>query len=257
VSAATLTVLGRYGAYPAPGGACRGLLLEGAAATDAAPAQARAAVLVGCGSGVAGRLGYHLASPARLAAVLLPDLRPDHCSDLWAVGSLAAAATLRGERRGLLPVYAFGRPPELWQRLHRPGVADVRRFAAADAVRLCGWTFTFAALDHPWPTLAVRAEGPGGPLALVGPGRPDDAVRALCAGATLLIVDVGGPRDVDEGLDGGMAPGEAGALAAACGAKRLLLAHLDPGAPAEDALAEARAAFPAAALALEGRTYDL
>lgn len=244
---ATVTVLGRYGAFPAPGGAGRGFLLGGGPP-----------VLVGCGSGVASRLGHHLPDPGVPEAVLLPDLRPDHCSDLWSVGSAAAGAARAGARRGLLLVYAYGHPGPAWQALHRPGVLDVRRFAVGDAVRCGGWTFRFAALEHPWPTLAVRAEAPGGGvLGLVGPGRAGPDVAALCAGADLLVVDVGGPREEDEELDGGMEPAEAGALAARCGAGRLLLAHLHPPESPADALAAAAAAFPGAALALEGRTYDL
>lgn len=244
---ATVTVLGRYGAFPAPGGAGRGLLLGGGPP-----------VLVGCGSGVAARLHHHLADPGVPEAVLLPDLRPDHCSDLWSVGSAAAAAARAGRRRGLLVTYAYGRPAAAWQALHRPGVLDVRRFAVGDAVRCGGWSFRFAELEHPWPTLAVRAEAPdGGVLALVGPGRPGPEAAGLCAGAGLLVVDVGGPRDDDEGLDGGMEPAEAGALASRCGAGGLLLFHLHPPESPAAALAAAAAAFPGAALALEGRTYDL
>lgn len=248
---ATATVLGRYGSHPAPGGAGRGLLLlagDGGAA----------AVLVGCGSGVAGRLGYALRSLGDLAAVVLPDLRPDHACDLWSVGSAAAAAARGGRRRGLLPVYAYGRPPAAWTALHRPGVLDVRRFAAEDTVRAGGWTFRFAPLEHPWPTLALRAEHPGGgALGWVGPGRAGAEARALLAGVRLLLVDAGGPAEDDEGLDGGMAPEDAGALAAAAGALRLLLCHLDPDDAPAELLARARAAFPSSALALEGRTYEV
>ena len=246
-SVAALTVLGRYGSHPAPGGAGRGYLLTGGPR----------AVLLGCGSGVAGRLGYALGGPEELGALVLPDLRPDHGSDLWSIGSMAAAAVEAGRRRGLLPVYAYGRPEGGWQGLHRPGVLDVRRFAPGDTVRLEGWTLSFAPLEHAWPGVAVRAEGPGGPLALVGLGRPTETVRTLCAGARLAVIEVGGPHVDDEGLDGGMSAAEAGRLALEAGVGRLLLAHLDPSTKPEELLWEAQAGFPPAALALEGRTYGL
>lgn len=245
--AAALTVLGRCGAYPVPGGAGRGYLLTGGPRS----------VLLGCGSGVAGRLGYALGEPADLGAVILPDLRPDHSSDLWSIGSMTALAAQAGQRRGLLSVYAYGQPEPAWRALHRPGVLDVRRFAATDSVRVEGWTLTFAALQHAWPGVAVRVEGPGGSLAVVGPCRPAESLSSLCAGVRLLIVEVGGPVLDDEGLDGGMTGGEAGHLATQSDATSLLLSHLHPTEAPGVLLREARASFPAAGLALEGRTYGL
>ncbi len=252
---ATCTVLGRSGAYPAPGGAGRGYLLDAGTGEPA--------VLLGCGSGVVGRLGYHLSGPGALGPVLLPDLRPDHASDLWSLGSLAAAAAAAARRRGLLQVYAYQDPPDLWRGLARPGVLDVRRFGAADVVRAAGWHFSFTTALHPWPGVAVRAEVPGGPaFGFVGLGAPSLDLRALLQGVGLLVVEVGGPRDgeglgLDEGLAGGMAAGAAAALAAGCGAGRLLLAHLDAGEDAAWLLAEARAVRADATLALEGRTYEV
>lgn|GEM_PF-6746843 len=248
---ATLTVLGRYGAYPAPGGAGRGFLV------DAGPVHG--AVLVGCGSGVAGRLGFAAAAPTMPVAVVLPDLRPDHCSDLWTVGSMAAAAAAAGVRRGLLLVYAYPDPPDQWRRLQRPGVLDVRRFSCADTVRAGGWRFTFCPAAHPWPGASLRAEGPEGQtFGLATPGAETPDLVGLLVGVSLLVVDVGGPSGgLDEGMEGGMPAAAAGRLAAACGARRLLLSHLDPADDPSTLVAEARAAYPGCGIALEGRTYDL
>lgn len=248
---AALTVLGRWGAYPAPGGAGRGYLLE--AGPD------HPALLIGCGSGVAGRLGYTAAAVEGPGAVVLPDLRPDHCCDLWSTGSLVAAAAARGARRGLLPVYAFAEPAPEWRRLQRPGVLDVRRFSAGDTLRVAGWTITCRPSGHPWPGVSLRAEtAEGVSFALIAPGPPGAELEGLLRGVGLVLAEVGGPpADPDEGLQGGMAPGAAGRLAATCAAGLLLLGHLDPGGDAEAALASARAAHPRSELALEGRTYSL
>ncbi len=245
----TLTVLGRYGAYPGPGGAGRGFLIDAG----------EGAVLIGCGGGIAGRLGYTLAGAAGLAAVLLPDLRPDHCSDLWSIGSMAVAAAMAGTRRGLLTVYAYQDPPEEWRRLQRPGVLDVRRFSSADALRVAGWRFTSCPSAHPWPGVSLRAERPDGcSLGLAAPGLETPDLVSLLRGVSLLLVDVAGQSDgPDEGLEGGMSAAAAGRLAATCGAHRLLLTHLDPGDDPSSLLTDARSAFPGAELALEGRTYDL
>ncbi len=246
---ATLTVLGRAGAFPQPGEACRGYLLRAGGEQ----------VLVGCGSGVAGRLAWALPEAAGLTAVLLPDLRPDHCSDLWAVGSLAACAREHGRRRGLLPVYAFGEPDAAWRAQHRPGVLDVRRFGAADVVTVGGWRFSFVRQSHPWPGVAVVAAAPGGVrCALVTLGRPGPELASAVAGVPWLLVEVGGPADgLDEGLEGGMGAAEAARLAAEAGASLLLLSHLHPDDDAGALLAEARGPYPRAEWALEARTYEL
>lgn len=246
---ATVTVLGRCGAYPEAGGAGRGLLLQ----ADGG------AVLLGCGPGVLSRLPYSLSARDPLLAVLLPDLRPDHCSDLWVLGSWAAAAARAGARRGLLPVYAYAHPTGEWQRLQRPGVLDVRRFGAADTVVVGPWRFTFAAVEHPWPGAAVRAEAHGGgQCALFTLGAPSADLAVLGAGVDVLLVETGGPQQTgDEGLEGGMPAAEAGRLARHCGVRRLLLSHLDPGEDPEALRCAAAAVFPPSGLALESRTYPL
>jgi hypothetical protein len=212
---------------------------------------------------VAGRLGLHLGGFEALGAVLLPDLRPDHCSDLPAVAAAAAAAVRGGVRRGLLPVYAFGRPEEAWRGLAHPGVLDVRRFGPEDTLRVEGWTFRFAPLRHGWPGVALRAEPAegGGALGLVGLAdrwAEDPHLVRLCAGVRLLVVEVGGPKgEEDERLAGGLPAEEAARLAARCGAERLLLGHLEPDDDPEALVAAARTVFPRTDLALEGRTYRL
>src|SRR4051794_3810416 len=71
MAALTLTVLGASPAAPNPGGACSGYLLR----------QDDAAVLVDCGSGVAGRIAQHV-PPEQLSGVVNSRLHPDHYFDL-------------------------------------------------------------------------------------------------------------------------------------------------------------------------------
>ena len=67
----TLTILGCGPAAPNPGGACSGYLLR----------QDSTAVLVDCGSGIAGRIPGHL-PVNRLHGVAISHLHPDHYFDL-------------------------------------------------------------------------------------------------------------------------------------------------------------------------------
>ena len=246
---AAITVLGRHGRYPGPGGAGRGYLLAGPGG----------AVLIGCGSGVAGRLGYALAQPSDLAAVVLPDLRPDHIGDLAAIGCMAADQVARGERRGLLVVYALSSPAEAWRRLHWPGVLDVRGVGPGDRIQVAGWSCVWTATDHACPGAALRWSGPEGEaLAFTGLTAPSPAVHEACAGVEVLLAEADGPGDeLQEEWAGGLAPAQAGELAVTCGVRTLLLSHLDPAVEPGAAAAAARNSFSRAALALEGRSYPL
>lgn len=66
-----LTVLGKYGPYPAAGGATSGYLVR----------SGKTAVLLDCGSGVLARLAQHLPLHA-LDAIVLSHLHFDHMADL-------------------------------------------------------------------------------------------------------------------------------------------------------------------------------
>jgi ribonuclease BN (tRNA processing enzyme) len=90
----TLTVLGAGPAAPNPGGACSGYLLR----------DGDTAVLVDCGSGVAGRIALHL--PAnRLTAVAISHLHPDHYFDLVQLYYLLRFGDRRADQAPRLPVF--------------------------------------------------------------------------------------------------------------------------------------------------------
>src|ERR1700694_4170896 len=67
----TLTILGAGPAAPNPGGVCSGYLLR----------QGENAVLMDCGSGIAGRVAQHVPTN-RLRGVAISHLHPDHYFDL-------------------------------------------------------------------------------------------------------------------------------------------------------------------------------
>src|SRR4051812_5739676 len=71
MAALTLTILGAGPAAPNPSGACSGYLLR----------QGDAAVVMDCGSGVAGRIAEYV-PPNRLQGVVISHLHPDHYFDL-------------------------------------------------------------------------------------------------------------------------------------------------------------------------------
>ena len=239
------TVVGAWGPFPAPGGALRGHLLRQTGA---------GALLVGCGSGVAGRLDYHVGAWGDLAAVLLPDLHPAHTADLHALGSLCLSLAQQKLRRGLLPTYA-PMADAAFGALARPGVLDPRGVGPGNESRVGGWHVRWGAAGR--GGMPLRLVGAAGQAAFLPAGARLAEQAAFVGGVGLLVVECADPDGEGLPADASATAEAAGRLAAAAGARALLLTHLDPAADAGAVLAAARATFAAAQVALEGRTYNI
>ena len=90
-----LTVLGKYGPFPAPGGATSGYLIE----------QGDTRVLFDCGSGVLTRL-LAQCPLEQLDAVVLSHLHEDHVADMQVLAYPGTVA--RGQAAAVLPHHAPG-----------------------------------------------------------------------------------------------------------------------------------------------------
>ena len=138
-----LTVLGRHGPYPRPGGACSGYLIEDGATR----------VLVDCGSGVLSRL-LGILRPEELDAIVLSHLHFDHCSDLFVMRYALdqQERSRRGARSVRVPLYTPAEPFETRSRRSRPNAHSLRRIPSKAAMRsrlglftshLCRWHTLF------------------------------------------------------------------------------------------------------------------
>lgn len=223
-----LTVLGRDGSYPGPGGAASGYLVRGGGAT----------LWLDTGPGTLANLQRHV-SLFDVDAVVVSHEHPDHRSDLE--GFAVACAHVVG--RSGVAVYApsgvrehgyHTDPPTLdWHAVHEGSVVTVS-----------GLRLSFARTDHGPETLAVRVDGddaslgysadtgPGWRLSGLGP-----ALDLALVEATFLAADEGG------GHGAHLSARQAGTQAREAGAGRLVITHLWPVTDAEAARAEAEAAF--------------
>lgn len=257
------TVLGASAVRPNRGGACSGYLLE-------ADGQR---ILVDCGAGVVGRLRDQM-SPSALDAVVISHGHPDHCLDLV---TLRQALRYGREARRLdgVPVHVA---PGMDLQLARLGLAfhDAAEAERADdfwlpqlriacydpsaVLSLGPLTVTFAPTRHYVPCWAMRFVDAAGRVVVFGAdGGPSAAVAELARGADLLVLESTFARRSDHPDDPGhMAPDEAGRLAAAAGARRLLLTHMFD---VDDAAAMHQAAAAACAvpvdMAREGATWTV
>ena len=252
-----LTVLGRSPAWPNPGEACAGYLVEGGGAR----------VLMDIGPGVVAQLlrRHH---PDELDAVIVSHMHTDHMLDL---------ATLRY-------VYPWrARPREQRLRVVMPpgsadqmldlarGVGNARHFE--DSFRLSehdgssplvfgGMSLTPMATEHFIPCWGFRAEADGALLAYTADTGPCDNVRTLADRADLLLSEAT-LRSVEEDAQpperrGHLTPAEAAEAARDARAASLVLTHLPAdgdGSWARDAAAQV---FDGAiAVAEPGRTYEV
>ena len=199
-----LTVIGCSPAWPNPGGAQSGYLVEG-------PGR----LLVDCGPGVLSRLREREPWPS-IDAIAISHLHLDHVADL--------VAWLWGARRGP----GRGRPkPALW--LPQGGTAtfddplgdafDVHEYAARTPFGAAGFTLTAYPTRHEALPHGFRITDGSRTLAYSGDSGPDPVLAELADGADLFLCEA--TQHDDEPADLHLTAQEAIAV----GAKRLLLTH--------------------------------
>jgi ribonuclease BN (tRNA processing enzyme) len=199
-----LTVIGCSPAWPNPGGAQSGYLVEGAGR-----------LLVDCGPGVLARLREQESWP-RIDAIAISHLHLDHVADL--VGWLWGVKM--GPGRG-------APKPDLWlpnggeKSLEYP-LADafgVHEYAAREPFEAAGFTITAFPTRHAALPHGFRITDGKRTLAYSGDSGPDPVLAELADGADLFLCEATQPEGEEVELH------LTATQAIAVGAKRLLLTH--------------------------------
>ena len=239
-----LVVLGSCGAWPEPGRACSGFVVE----------HGGTRIVLDLGNGTLPRLLTVLGSSAAdgIDAVIVTHAHPDHMVDL----------------HGLLRARVFGRRSAPPIPLHAPepvlarltGLEDdgpevVRRAfdwhpLPAEPRQIGPFRLESMLLPHYLPNSGVRLSGPGLTVAYTGDTGPDPALAELGRDADLFIVDAtdrwqrpSSPDVPPAGPVLNLTAREAGQAAAAARARRLLLTHFWPDNDRQASRADAAAAF--------------
>jgi ribonuclease BN (tRNA processing enzyme) len=239
-----LVVLGSCGAWPEPGRACSGFVLE----------HGGVRIVLDLGYGTLPRLLTLLGSSAAdgIDAVIVTHAHPDHMVDLHGL----FRARWFG-RRGVPAIPLFA-PESVVTRLlglEDDGEEEVRtvfdwRSLPAAAQQIGPLRLESMLLPHYVPNAGVRLTAPGLTLAYTGDTGPDPVLAELGREADLFIVDATDSAQRRGGRPASTAPvltltaRQAGEAAAAAGARRLMLTHFWPDNDREASRAAAAAEFP-------------
>jgi ribonuclease BN (tRNA processing enzyme) len=257
----TLTILGSGPAAPNPGGVCSGYLLR----------CGDSAVLMDCGSGIAGRVAQHVPTN-RLRGVAISHLHPDHYFDLVPLYYMLKF----GEKRpaDVEPRLAVYVPPGGREFLRRLGehiadkpamledVLDICEYAADRKTVIGGLEFTFHPVQHYIPSHAMRVRSADGATLVfssdVGPcpeliEAARDADLFMCESA---LMDAS-QDEAEPGRRGHMSAAEAGQAARDAGVRHLLITHYRSSErhDAHHLEAASRSFSGPIELAREGQTY--
>ena len=233
-----LTVVGCSPAWPNPGGAHSGYLVEG-----------DGRLLLDCGPGVLGKLRERDGGWPRVDSIVVTHWHLDHWGDLvpWVWGTMFGLGREAGR-------------PELW--VPPAGIAELTRFGTRfgtttmfeDTFRISEYAdgepfVTAAGLEvtpvrvphYTLETYALRVTNSARTLAYSGDAAPSDQLVEVARGADLFLCEAtlaDGSLDADP--RGHLSASEALAAFEASGAKRLLLTHRPNELPVPDGVQLAR-----------------
>jgi ribonuclease BN (tRNA processing enzyme) len=225
-SAARLTVLGSGTAVPLAGRATSCYLLDDGAGTR---------VLVDLGPGALQRAAQAGCPLPELSAVLLTHAHPDHCADLAALQFALRSPSLPPRGR---PLPVSGHPGVLLVALRLrnawpgwlappPSALELRVAAPGPLPPLGGLSLRAFRVAHHETSLGYRVTLPDGfVLAFPGDVIEGGELPELGRQADLLVLEAAGSER--QPIPGHLTPRRAGAVAAACGARHVLLTHFYP-----------------------------
>ena len=220
----TLTVIGSDGAYPRPGSACSGYLVEAG----------KTLVMLDFGAGVLPRLTA-LTPPEDLAAVVLTHWHYDHASDLLPLIYRLQFANRR------LQLYAPEDPDSGLKRIAAAsGVFDMHEIAPGDTFTVGEARFSVGAARHPVPAVCVRAEYSGSSLGYTGDTNTLPSLAGFFRGCGLLLADGAFPADAWAENKPHLSARLAAELASEAGAAECCIAHIMPHYAPEALINEAR-----------------
>ncbi|MDT4937885.1 MAG: hypothetical protein QOG80_1556 [Pseudonocardiales bacterium] len=235
-----LTVLGCSGSAPGPDSPASGYLLE---------AEGYRLVL-DLGHGAFGMLQRYV-EPADVDSIVVSHLHADHCIDLTAYivalryGGIGYRARTPNGRIPLIgPAGTRDRLEAAYDPYARKlGLHELFGFSTPSDGALGPFALSYAPMNHPVPTTAVRVTYGGRSLVYSGDTGVSDELVDLARGADVLLCEASVGPDEDYIPDLHLTGRQAGEHAARAGVDRLIVTHVPPWLSREVAADEAASAF--------------
>jgi len=237
-----LTVLGSSAAYPRPGGACSGYLVE----------QGSTRLLVDCGTGVLSNL-QQVTALKEITHIVISHFHGDHILDIIPYRYALFHQRQEAPRPRLyLPpgggeallnsVSVFDTPRTFFYDFF-----EMEEYDPGSALKADDLSIEFAAAKHYISAYAMAISGGGKRLVYSSDSGPCGELAALAKGADLFLCEATRCENDEEW--GHMTAVEAATLAREAGVKRLVLTHFWPDCDYSRLLEQAGAAF--------GRAFEM
>jgi ribonuclease BN (tRNA processing enzyme) len=215
-----LKVIGCSPAWPNPGGAQSGYLVEG-----------DGRLLLDCGPGVLGRLRADDGGWPNVDAVAITHFHLDHWGDLvpWVFGAAFGPGRTAAKPELWLPPGGIERLREYGKRMafggHVAVVVEVREYAEGEPFRAAGFDVVAVRLEHYSElTFGLRVSNHAGTVAYSGDTGPSPALAELARDADLFLCEAT-LREPEPNERGHLSEDEAVEAFEASGAKRLVVIH--------------------------------
>lgn len=219
-----VTVLGCSGSVPGPDSAASGYLIEAEGYR----------LLLDLGHGAFGALQRYV-QPTDVDAIVISHLHPDHCIDLTAyvVALRYGGAGFHAGPEGRIPLIGVPGTRDRLEAAYDPlarklSLHELFSFATPTETELGPFRMSYAPMNHPTPTNAVRIQYQDRSLVYsADTGESDELVKLARAADVLLCEASVGPDEV-------LIPGlhltgrQAGEHADRAGVDRLIVTHVPP-----------------------------
>ncbi len=209
-----ITTVGWWGAYPSANEATSGYLLQ----------SGNLNVLIDCGSGVLTLLQNYI-DLEQLDAVVLSHYHWDHIADIGCLQYASRVLMDLGKRMNPLVIYGHTED-EHFNRLSYLSYCEAHGYDTGSGLKLGALDFTFSRNVHPDPCFSIRIEKSEKALVYIADTEWTDNLVKIAQGADLLLCESSLYDEYIGRIPGHLTSGEAGAVAAAGGVKRLVLNHL-------------------------------
>lgn len=244
-----LTVLGKYGPFPAAGGACSGYLVE----------CGNTSIILDFGSGALSKL-LSVKPNLKIDAIFLSHLHSDHMSDMLILRYALQQYSLNKHDLPVpVSVAAPSEPIDEFKMLSSSGVFDITPMHDKMRLKVNDVNITLRRMIHSVPTYAIDIEYQGKRLFYTADTAWSDDLPEYCRHADLLLANAGFSKaNRPTGYYPHLSAEEAGILAKNANVKQLIITHLWGGkTDKNELLKQARFHFSLTVLAEELQSYTV